>query len=169
MPSPHPLRRTVRLSHRNLVAALAALTLVSTQVCAQQLPPPSRTVFKCDVAGKTVYSDSPCLGAQKINIEPTRGLNKSSGRELIGADVRRELQREMFTDAVRPITGMDAKQFETRGRRMKLTPEAQRECQHLDSQISVAEKEETLAKQPLLADIQEQLFRKRNRFRELGC
>ena len=116
-----------------------------------------------------VYSDSPCLGAQKIEIEPTRGLNRSSGREQIGADVRRELQREMFSDAVRPITGMDAKQFETQGRRMKLTPEAQRACLHLDSQISAAERKEKLAKQPLLTEIQEQLFHKRKRFREFGC
>lgn len=159
----------MHLSYRNIATALAVLTLVSANVPAQQLPPTSRTVFKCSVAGKVVYSDSPCLGAQRVEIEPTRGLNMSSGREQIGADVRRELQRESFADALRPITGMNAKQFETHGRRMKLKPEAQRECQHLDSRMPAAENEEKHAKQPVLGDIQEQLFLLRKRFRELGC
>ena len=44
-----------------------------------KLPPTSRTVYKCQEGAKTVYSDEPCLGAQRINVEPTRGLDKSSG------------------------------------------------------------------------------------------
>jgi hypothetical protein len=69
---------------------LTSLTLVLSSGIAfaeAKLPAPSRTAFKCEVAGKVVYSDSPCLGAQKIDVEPTRGLNKSTGRKLIGYDV----------------------------------------------------------------------------------
>jgi len=54
------------------------------QTCFAQtvkLPEPTRTVFKCEEAGKVTYSDAPCLGAQKVDVQPTRGLNKSSGTE----------------------------------------------------------------------------------------
>lgn len=152
-----------------LTAATAALALASTQGHTQKLPPTSRAVFKCEAAGKTVYSDSPCLGAQKVDIEPTRGLNKTSGSELIGNDVRREQQREMLANAVRPITGMDAKQLDVQGRRMKLTSDAQRECRSLDAEIPAAEKREKLAKQQAVADVLAQLLRMRRRFVELGC
>lgn len=152
-----------------LTAAVAALALGLTQGQTLKLPPTSRTVFKCEVAGKTVYSDSPCLGAQKVNVEPTRGLNKTSGREQVGNDVRSEQYREMFANAVRPLTGMDAKQLDVEGRRMKLTKDVQRECQRLDVEISVAEKEEKQVKQQALSDVRAQLFRIRQNFQKQGC
>lgn len=148
---------------------LCALTLTAMHASAQKLPPTSRTVFKCEVEGKTVYTDAPCLGAQTVNVEPTRGLDKSTGRERVGADVQREKQREIFADAIRPITGMSAKQLDTYGRRMKLTPEAQRECSRLDSGIAASEKAEKDAKGSAAGDVQSQLLVQRRRFRELGC
>lgn len=156
---------------RSLLIATMSLAFALTQADAQtqKLPPTSRSVFKCEVAGKVVYSDAPCLGAQKIDVEPTRGLSKTSGREQVGNDVRHEQNREMFADAVRPLTGMDAKQLDVQGRRMKLSPDAQRECRRLDADIPVAEKQEKLVKQQALADVQAQLFRMRRSFRELGC
>jgi hypothetical protein len=157
------------LSFRALLFTTASLAFASTQAYSQKLPPPSRTVFKCEVAGKVAYSDSPCLGAQKIDVEPTRGLNKMSGREQVGNDVRNEQYREMFADAVRPLTGLDAKQLDVQGRRMKLTAAAQQECRHLDAEIPVAEKQEKLVKQQALVDVQAQLFRIRRSFREKGC
>jgi len=156
-------------SSRFLLVAIASLVVGSTQVCAQKLPPTSRTVFKGVVAGKTVYSDSPCLGAQKIDVEPTRGLNKSSGRVQEGNDVRREQHREIVADAIRPVTGMDAKQLDSQGRRMKLTAEVQRECRRLDSEIPIAEQEEKRVDLQALVDVQAQLLRMRRSFREQGC
>jgi hypothetical protein len=100
----------------------------------QQLPIPSRTVFKCNQAGKTIYYDSPCLGAEKTDIEPTRGADSASGRKLIGAGVRHEQHRELMAEALKPLTGMDAKQLDTCGRRMKLPQHAQRECADLERQ-----------------------------------
>lgn len=146
-----------------------ALALTQAQVLAQKLPPTSRTVFKCEVDGKTIYSDAPCLGAQKIDVEPTRGLNKSTGRERAGADVQRERRREIQAEALRPLTGMNAKQLDTYGRRMKLTPDAQRECRRLDSGIAASEKAEKGATGQAAGDVQSQLLDQRRRFRELGC
>ena len=151
---------------------LTSLVLIFTSGIAfseTKLPAPSRTVFKCEVAGKVVYSDSPCLGAQKIDVEPTRGLNKSTGRELIGSDVRQEGHRENISAAIQPITGMNSKQFETHGRRMKLSSEVQKECKHLDIKIPIAEQEEKLSKPDTLAQSQYALFGLRKRFREIKC
>lgn len=153
-----------------LSLAFTVSVLSSSYVAAEiTLPPPSRTVFKCEVSGKVVYSDSPCLGAQKIDVEPTRGLNKSTGRELVGSDIRQEKQREDLAAAIKPITGMDAKQFGTFGRRMKLTSEAQKECRQLDIQIPIAEKEETPPNPEALAQSQAALLVLRKRFREIRC
>jgi hypothetical protein len=133
------------------------------------LPATSRTVFRCNVDGKVIYTDAPCLGAKKINVEPTRGLNKSSGRELIGADVQKEKEREMFADAIQPVTGMNAKEFATFGRRMKLPPEMQKECNQLDVRIPAAESAEKSAGSAHLTSTQEALFVLRKRFQEIRC
>ena len=90
---------------------------------AETLPAPSRSVYKCSGNGVTSYSDAPCLGAKRLEIEPTRGVGKKEGY-----DIQRERYREMFAEAVRPLTGMDAKQLDIQGRRMKLSAQAQREC-----------------------------------------
>lgn len=153
-----------------LVVAMAfAMSSALTSTLAQSLPSPSRTVFKCDVGGKVTYSDSPCLGAQKIDIEPTRGVSKLSGVERIGADVRREQNRELIAEAIRPITGKDAKQLDTLGRRMKLSPEAQRECQQLDTVIPAVEVREKASTGSALHDMQLEIYKIRTRFRELQC
>lgn len=66
---------------------LACSIVLAVAAFAQSLPPPSRTVFKCEEAGKVVYSDSPCLGARQIDVEPTRGVNQITGKRLTGPDV----------------------------------------------------------------------------------
>jgi hypothetical protein len=109
------------------------------------------------------------VGATKIDVEPTRGLNQSSGKELTGADVRRERQREAFAEAIRPLTGMDAKQLATQSRRMRLTPDAQRECRWLDREVVEYEGTERIASTEGLPETQQRLFRVRQRSRDLGC
>ena len=150
-------------------AALTALLLVSIHASAQSLPPPAKTVFRCEEGGKVVYSDAPCLGARKIDVEPTRGVSKLSGKERIGSAVQHERQREQIAEAVRPLSGMNPQQFDTFGRRQNLSSAAQRECLRLDEQVMAAERDEHGAKGPVLAEIQARLFGLRKRFRELGC
>jgi hypothetical protein len=152
-----------------ITPALICTAMAAIQGYAQTLPPASRTVFKCQVAGKTAYSDSPCLGAQEINVEPTRGLNKSSGRVQIGADVQHEQNREMIADAIRPLTGLNAKQLDVQGRRNKLSSQDQKECRRLDGEMSAAQRAEKNATQSALKDVQMKLFQLRKRFRELRC
>lgn len=160
----HPPVRTVRAA-----VAMLMLICVSVSTWAQSLPPPSRTVFKCEVGGKINYSDSPCLGAQKIEVEPTRGVSKLSGSERVGNDVRREQHREIMAEALKPLTGMDAKQLDTYARRMRLSPDAQRDCKSLDVLLPDTERSEKLATGQELSTIHHRLLALRSRYRELGC
>jgi hypothetical protein len=134
-----------------------------------RLPPASRTVYKCMVAGKVVYTDDPCLAGQKVDVEPTRGANKITGSERTGADVQREKFREGMADAVRPITGMDAKQFDTASRRTRLAPDVQSECTRLDANIAAGEERERSAAPADLVGVQRSLLADRWRHRKLGC
>ncbi|WP_158219686.1 DUF4124 domain-containing protein [Ideonella sp. A 288] len=143
--------------------------LVGSSALAQKLPPPSRTVYKCQDAGRTVYTDSPCMAAERIEVQPTRGLNQTTGKELIGRDVRHEQHREMMADALRPLTGMDATQLDRAGRRRSLTPAAQRECQHLDRELPGVELAERRGEPGQLKAVQRRLLVMRSRFREIGC
>lgn len=139
------------------------------QANAQNLPPPSRTMYKCKINGTTSYSDTPCLGATKIEVEPTRGVGKLSGTQRTGSDVLREQQREGLAAALHPITGMNAKQFAVFERRNQLSPAAQQECRQLDLTMPRLEEEEEHAVQPALGDVQMRLFQIRRRFSELHC
>lgn len=136
---------------------------------AQKLPPPSRTVFKCDAGGKVVYSDSPCLGAERIDVEPTRGLNKSSGTEKVGSDVRRERHNEQIADALKPVFGETAQERAKRHARAKLGPEARSKCANLDRDIPAAEQQEATAAPTTLGSSQARLLGLRSQYRELQC
>ena len=98
------------MQHYTWLVAIFISTLVNMAFAQSTLPPTSRTVYKCNEKGKTVYSDAPCLGATKVDVEPTRGFNKDTGREIIGTDVRREQHRELMADAFKPLTGLTAEQ-----------------------------------------------------------
>ena len=150
--------------------ASIALALVAMHGMATGLPEPSRTVYKCVEGKKVYYSDSPCLGAQRIEIQPTRGLNKLTGRELTGADVYSEQRREQIARAVKPLTGMDDKQFAQLGRRTQLSSQAQQQCRKLDAEMPQAEAVERQTSDPKsLVNIQNQLFNLRRQYRELRC
>lgn len=150
--------------------SLLALLLCTSAAMAQTLPPTSRTVYKCESGGKVHYSDTPCLGAQKLDVEPTRGLNKSSGQERQGVDVRREHLREGIAEMVRPLTGLNAKQLDQLGRRQKLSPDAQRQCQQLDPQVLAAEAAEKSARTAAeLKSAQQRLLELRTAYRKQGC
>lgn len=155
----------LHLASASMVAALVAPAAAQTR----GLPEPPRSVYRCEAEGKVTYSDEPCLGAKRVELQPTRGLNKSSGRELTGRDVGNERHRELVAEAVRPITGMDSEQFKTAGKRSRLDPDAQRECRALDHHIARSEAEEKAATGADLASLQQALLSARKRHREVGC
>lgn len=151
-------------------ALLACLLIYSPAFThAQSLPAPSRVIYKCEVAGKIAYTDEPCLGAKRLDIEPSRGISKLSGKQLIGADVEREVRRELMADALRPIAGLDRKQYATLIRRANLGGAAKVECDMLDQSIPRTEAMENAALPEARPVIQRDLLALRKRFRELPC
>jgi hypothetical protein len=149
------------------VCALLCPQLLPAQ--STTLPAPSRTVYKCTVEGKVVYTDEPCIGAKRVDVEPTRGLNKSTGRELTGRDVSRERQTEQLAEAVKPITGLTPQQFEVQRSRVRLAPEVKSECARLDGSIAQAETQERAEPIETRAAVQRRLFALRKRHRDLRC
>ena len=156
--------------HFNLLIFVSCLAFVVPQAVAQSTGGgSSRLVYKCQVAGKVVYTDEPCLGAERVNVQPTRGLNKSTGRELTGDDVRREKGREQLSEAIRPITGMNSTQYETARTRFQLSAASKAECAALDNSLPKEEAAERSATPAQKATAQGSLLASRKRFRELRC
>jgi hypothetical protein len=155
--------------HVTLTWMLLALGACAIPAAAQQLPSPSRTMYKCKTDKLVSYSDKPCLGAERLVVVPTRGVSKLSGRERIGRDVQEEQHREMFADALRPISGMNRDQFEVYRRRIRLGSAAQAECRQLDPLLMRSEAMEAAADKLTKPTVQRDLFVLRNRYTELGC
>ena len=149
--------------------SIAVLSIAAASVAAQSLPPPSRIVYKCEDGKKVHYSDTPCLGAKRVDVEPTRGLNKSSGRVQPGRDVQDEKLNELMTDALRPLIDETPAQRATRHKRFKLEPAAKAECRRLDAEIPKLERQEIGAAPESLARTQRELLSARKRFQSLRC
>lgn len=145
------------------------LLLTASPVVAQSLPPPARTVYKCQEGGRVVYSDSPCLGADRIDVTPTRGVSRLSGKERVGDQVRHEIFREQMADALKPVTGMNREQFNRTAERQPLSAGAKQECSNLDRELPTIEHAERQAMGDARTALQERLLRLRSRFRELRC
>ena len=101
-----------------------------------------RQVLQDDAVRAAGQASHRPVGLRKPGRDPGRAwradqrCNAATGKKPIGPGVRKELRREGFANALQPITGMNADQFETTGRRMQLTSDAKRECRILDSTIS---------------------------------
>ena len=104
-----------------------------------------------------------------VDVEPTRGLNKSTGKELTGPDVAGEKRQEQFADAIKPIAGLTPQHLEVRTRRVNLPGDAQAECNRLDGSIAQAEAGERASSGEAKTDIQRNLFVLRKRSRDLRC
>lgn len=151
-------------------ASLAVLAGAASSTAAQEpLPAPNRTIYKCQSHGKTSYSDEPCLGAQRLDATPTRGVDRLSGKSRIGNDVAAEIRSEQFAQALRPLSGMTSSEFATATRRQRLSADAQRECRVLESAISESEQAERRARAAMMESIQQDLFILRQRYRKQGC
>lgn len=134
-----------------------------------QLPAPSRTIYKCQVKGTVTYSDEPCVGAQRLDVVPSRGVDRLSGSRRIGSDVANEIRSEQFAQAVKPLTGMSPSQFATASRRHHLDPASQRECRQLEATIIAFEREERSARAGVTESLRQDLFSFRKRYKKLGC
>ena len=159
----------IRIDRLLLLAAAFASAVFAVSALAQKLPPTSRNVFKCEVGGKVVYSDEPCLGAKRVDVEPTRGVDRATGSARVGADVQREKHNEQMAEALRPIFGEDAKQRATRHRRAALKPQDREQCYTLDREIATAEAADVQAQKAESPAAQANLLRLRRNYSSLQC
>lgn len=149
---------------------LALLGIFLPYAAAQsQLPAPSRTIYKCQLKGTVSYSDEPCVGAQRLDVVPTRGADRLSGSKRVGGDVEKEVRSEHFASAIKPLTGMSPSQFATASRRYHLDAASQSECRQLESTILISEQAERSAGAGMLEAIRQDLFSLRKRYKKLGC
>lgn len=149
--------------------ALIGFALAASVAVAQPLPPASRTVYRCEVGGRVIYTDTPCVAAKRVDVEPTRGLDASSGRTRVGADVRLEQQRERNAELFKPLTGMDAPALDRETRRLRLSPPDRMACRALDRDIPAAEAAESRAGPQSLPAAQRRLFQLRAEWQRRGC
>ena len=152
-------------------AAIAGkLLLLASLPAHAQLPAPSRTIYKCEVAGKIAYTDVPCLGAKRLDVVPARGVDKLSGTSRVGATVAREYHQENMARIWKPLSGMNEQQYATAVRRQALDAGAQRECRALEAAIVDNERIEQLgpARESAKA-LQHDTLNLRQRYHELRC
>ena len=134
-----------------------------------QLPAPNRTIYKCQVKGKVSYSDEPCVGAQRLDVVPTRGADRLSGARKTGSDVANEIRSEQFAQALAPLTGMSPSQFATASRRHHMDAASQGECRQLEAVILASEQAERRAGAGMMESIRQDLYSLRKRYKKLGC
>ena len=96
-------------------------------------------------------------------------MNESTGTERFGKDVQHEKNREIFSEAIKPLTSMTSAQNAVQVKRYALPSAAQSECKQLDGKILQAEKLEQSALSTEKNDAQQNLLILRKRFRELYC
>lgn len=159
----------MKISLRLFLSLVLLFAYGSPRVDARSLPAPSRVIYKCEVGGKITYTDEPCLGAKRMDIEPSRGLDKFSGKQMTGADVRQEIHHEMMADAIRPLTGLDRKAYAVEVRRYKLSGNSKAECRALDHAIARSEAIEPTSSSETLPTVQRDLLVLRKRYQVLGC
>lgn len=148
---------------------LMACLACSAVLAQSQLPAPSRTIYKCVVKGSVTYSDEPCVGAQRLDATPTRGVDRLSGSTRIGKDVAAEIRTEQFATALRPLSGMSTSEFATAVRRNGLQPAVQRECSELEPAILKLEQAEKRNDASTINQVQQDLFVLRKRYKNLAC
>jgi hypothetical protein len=133
------------------------------------LPQACRTAFKCERDGKVVYTDAPCKGGQRVETQPTSGLDTSSGKKRVGTDVRAEQLNASTEKALKPIFGETAEQRATRHHRAPLKAKSKARCAELDQAIPREEAAKRQARGDELSAAQRQLFKLRGEYRALGC
>lgn len=156
------------ISMRSLTL-FSLLSLIYGAVYSQSLPPPGRTIYKCEQGKRVVYTDEPCVGAKALDIVVPRGMDKLSGQQRTGEDVRNEIHREGMAEALRPLTGMTAEQFKTATRRQRLSNPAQAQCRHLDLIMPQAEARERGVTGEALRQAQLELYKLRKQYKLIGC
>jgi hypothetical protein len=145
--------------------SLVVPLLFVASLCAAAPP----TVYRCDFGGKVSYSDAPCVGGKVVDVTPTKGADKMTGRSIKGNDVQREEYRAMLDDAIRPLHGLSDKEMDVIRRRQKLSSADRAQCASLDRKAPVlqAQTANSVGSAKDKADVE--LYQARKRGFDLKC
>ena len=144
---------------------LALASLMISTVCVAAPP----TVFRCETNGRVNYSDAPCVGAKVIDVTPTQGADKMTGRSSKGADVQREEFHRTLDNATRPLHGLSHDEMDSRRRRSKLSSADQRHCATLDQQLPALEEQASRAAGAAKGSADIALYQARKQAFDLKC
>jgi len=147
-----------------LAAALATLVVAPT-VCSAAPP----TVYRCESNGKVSYSDEPCVGAKAIEVTPTQGADKMTGRSRKGKEVQRDEYHTALNTATRPLHGRSHEDMEVLRRRFKLSSADQMQCASLDLQLPDLEEQASSSSGPGKGRADVALYQARKRAFDLKC
>lgn len=129
----------------------------------------SAQVYKCNVTGTVTYTDEPCLGAQRVDVTPTQGVDKLTGTSRKGADVRAAEYNRRMAEALKSVFGETPEQRATRHKRGRLTPTEQGTCYDLDRILHRLERQERETANAAHQRTQAELLEKRSQYRQIGC
>ncbi|RYE58307.1 MAG: DUF4124 domain-containing protein [Hyphomicrobiales bacterium] len=140
------------------------LLLVSS-LCAAAPP----TVYRCETGGKINYADAPCVGGKVVDVTPTKGADRMTGRSRKGNDVQREEYRTLLDDATRPLHGLSHGEMDVVRRRQKLSRADQVQCASLDRQVPALEARTAKAVGGAKGQADVELYQARRRVFNLKC
>lgn len=145
--------------------SLVVLLLFVASLCAAAPP----TVYRCDSGGKIVYSAAPYVGGKVIDVTPTRGADKMTGRSIKGSDVQREKYRTMVDDTTRRLHGLSHEEMDVMRRRQKLSSADQAQCASLDRQVPVLQAQTVNVVGSAKGQAEVKLYQARKRGFDLKC
>lgn len=134
-------------------AALAGLAGFAALITAAPVPDAgaqsgSRSIFKCETAGRVTYTDAPCSDAARVDELPIRSTPPHTrGHVAYGAGFPLDSGARWHADS----------------RAASFRRDANPECPHLAQRMALVEREERTA------NTEERLAVQRHWYRQLGC
>lgn len=159
---------TLRRAHRAIVLAGSVATGVALvlPLDAASQSSAGATVFKCETAGRVIYTDTPCADAHKVDAlriqggaAPAPGAERTPNRAG-DARVQSGSMDPWRRVASQPPYAMTRASYGT-----SVNPE----CPHLAQRMARVEAEEQTATSRTIGLIQERLAVQRHWYRQLGC
>lgn len=156
----------MRLS--NALITSAALAIAST---AQAAGP---AVYRCEQGGKVTYTDEPCMHAKEVDVTPTEGMNRWTGKEKVSRELRnkqhREIREKGMGKALRPLTGQSDEQWQESLRYQRRPAETRDECRRLERALGPLKEGAASARPGQEKQRAETaLYGTRKRFKDLKC
>lgn len=125
---------------------------------AAAMPAAAQGAYKC---GPASYAQYPC-SRRVVNTADAPVPTRS-------AEARRQEQRRLLAQSMRPRPGETTAQFETRRRRARLSPEDGAECARLQTRIPLEQARMNDSRPEQVMDAESALESSRKRFAQLRC